>query len=93
MNCEQEQEGDHIDGHAGQGPALGAGAQGRVIQRRGQRGDQQRHQGHRDLKTAVIYPRISFERIAISKLKESFLAVKIYLQKRKHRPQLLGRQQ
>lgn len=39
MNCEEEQEGDQVDGHAGQGPALGAGAQGGVIQRSGQRGD------------------------------------------------------
>ena len=51
MNSQQEQEGDNIDGHTGQGPALGAGAQGGVIQGSGQRGDQQGHQGNRDLRT------------------------------------------
>ena len=55
MNCEQEQEGDHIDSHAGQGPALGAGAQGRVIQRRGQWGDQQRHQSNSNLSFVLAF--------------------------------------
>ena len=49
MNCEQEQEGDHIDGDTGQGPALGEAGQGGVIQGGGQGGDKQRHQGNSNL--------------------------------------------
>ena len=49
MNSQQEQEGDNIDGHTGQGPALGAGAQGGVIQGSGQGGDKQGHQGNSHL--------------------------------------------
>ena len=57
MNNKLEQEGDNIDGHTGQGPALGAGAQGGVIQGSGQRGDNQGHQGNRHLSNSlfVIY--------------------------------------
>ena len=54
MNSQLEQEGDNIDGHTGQGPALGAGAQGGVIQGSGQGGDNQGHQGNRNLSNSLL---------------------------------------